>query len=476
MALTPTTCGWLRPAAALFLLLPLHAQEPQEYRSALREIGRGLDDLGTDLEGFRKNTPPDGAKLLERVRSLRASCTRAERMLPGEALDAHRALDAIRKAATTATLGQFAPGDLSALRTQFNGEESEGIRALLWPGAKVQQWNSTPPDADGLTAVFARYLEAARAAMPVLEARLEAAPAPDTAEFDRGVDALVAALVSNDPAARKAARESLQALVAAHPAAARRSLPARAAREEDPELKVTFRQALAVLASYADLDFSLVLPEGPASLRTVNSSSFAFAIRIGNRSPEPVRLWRNFRIEIYDERGLLLDNAHYIGHGMRSRKCLLEESGLFIEIGGGSSLDLAETLRNYGSVPRLQTGFQLPAPGRYTIRLTHHFDRAAFIGRCKGRGGCDPGDHASPAAPWNRALEGFRGFEGTLTVTADAPADVEELRKVREQLEAWIRSGDLKRIVEERQGALALLSDAEIEEAVRRAKEVLRRK
>ncbi|MCZ6786640.1 MAG: hypothetical protein O7E54_05690, partial [Planctomycetota bacterium] len=149
------------------------------------------------------------------------------------------------------------------------------------------------------------------------------------------------------------------------------------------------------------LKFSIGLPKMALNVGLVNGAGFSFTARIVNRGNKEVVLSPFLRMEILDEQGNRLKPTQRIGRGgLRFKKCFLEDVK-FERVAPGKRRELRTGIQRYMWDPQWITGFQVPGPGTYTIRMTYDFDRAKYKKRCKE----NHKHHDDAARPWNQALE-----------------------------------------------------------------------
>ena len=160
------------------------------------------------------------------------------------------------------------------------------------------------------------------------------------------------------------------------------------------------------------LEFSIGLPKMALNVGLVNGDGFKFVVRAVNKGDKEIVLSPFLRMEILDERGNTLKPKHRIGRGgLRFGECFLEDVN-FEKVAPGKRWEFMTGIQRYMSDPQWITGFQVPGPGTYTIRMTYDFDRAKYKKRCKR----DHKQHDDATRPWNRALELTHTFSVTLKV------------------------------------------------------------
>ena len=149
------------------------------------------------------------------------------------------------------------------------------------------------------------------------------------------------------------------------------------------------------------LKFSIGLPKMALDVALVNGRDFRFVVRAVNKGGKEIVLSPFLRMEILDAQGNKLKPTQRIGRGgLRFKKCFLEDVN-FDKVAPGKRREFRTGLQRYMNDPQWITGFQVPGPGTYTIRMTYDFDRAKYKKRCKE----NHKHHDDAARLWNQALE-----------------------------------------------------------------------
>jgi hypothetical protein len=186
-------------------------------------------------------------------------------------------------------------------------------------------------------------------------------------------------------------------------------LPALRARADRPGVRAVIHAI-----TLQTVEFSLGLPKMRLTVGLVNSDLFKVAVRVRNRSGQEMLLWPYFTLAVLDAQGRPLKPTQRIGRwGRRKGDCLLAEIP-FAKVAADKhwGFSFLTGIRRYAHDPDFLTGFQVPGPGTYTLRLTYDYDRTTARKRCPKHA-----EHADDATrPWNRALELKHAFSVRMDV------------------------------------------------------------
>jgi len=160
------------------------------------------------------------------------------------------------------------------------------------------------------------------------------------------------------------------------------------------------------------LQFQCGMPKMRLTVDVVNGEEFQFAVRVRNLGAKPVVLHPFLALRVLDAAGKELKLARRLGrHGLRPDGCLLETVS-FVTLQPGETWSFTDGLRRYMHDPEWILGWEIPAPGTYTLEFTYRFARAAFKKTCS----CGAAAHDDKGKPWNDALELDHTFTAEMEV------------------------------------------------------------
>lgn len=133
------------------------------------------------------------------------------------------------------------------------------------------------------------------------------------------------------------------------------------------------------------LQFEIVFPDGPATVRRVNSIRYKFDIKVTNPTETPATIAPFFNVKVFDADGEEVRAATYTERSRpksaqsKTKQAERADEVRFLTVPAGKSRLIPASFAKFDHDPRFNIAYKFARSGSYEVRMIYGFNKEKFV-------------------------------------------------------------------------------------------------